>query len=540
MSLRAPMSAFLSTAVWVSVVLMPPVPVNAQQPPYPLSTRCYSCHNNLKTAKGEDVSIGSAWRASIMANSARDPYWQASVRRETLDHASAASSIENECATCHMPLQHFTDKAAGHDTAVFSHLPLDDAHNAAAAADGVSCTVCHQAEPQGLGTPESYNGNITVAGVGQQPRPLFGPYPAEARATSIHTLASGLTLTQSDHLRQAGLCGSCHTLYTTTLDASGKPAGLFPEQMPYLEWLHSDYHDKQTCQSCHMPAISEPAPDATLGSLPRDGVRRHSFPGANFFMQDLLVAHHDELAVAASPAELTAASTETRAYLQSQAAHLSLSAVAVAKGHLIFAVTVQNLTGHKLPTAFPSRRAWLHVTVTDASSGHAVFESGHLNADGSIAGNLNDSDPTRYSPHYATITATDEVQIFEPILGDAQNHVTTALLTTTHYLKDNRILPAGFDKRTASPDIAVRGKALDDPAFTGGSATTRYEIPATAAGPFHVNAELEYQPIGFRWAHNLAPYKADEPQRFTHYFDQAVAQSTLVLAHAEAIANVAP
>ena len=530
MPVRASMLAVLSAVVWASAAIAPPVTLRAQQPPFPASSHCFGCHNNLKTAKGQDVSIGSAWRASIMANSARDPYWQASVRREALDHEPAASSIENECATCHMPLQHFIDKSAGHDTAVFSHLPLDDAHNAAAAADGVSCTVCHQAEPQGLGTPDSYNGNLTIAPVSQHPRPLYGPYTAEARSVSIHNLASGLTVTQSDHLKQAALCGSCHTLYTATLDPSGKDAGRFPEQMPYLEWLHSDYHNKQTCQSCHMPAVGEPAPVATLGSAPREDVRRHSFPGANFFMQDLFGEHRDELAVTASPAELTSASAETRSFLQTQAAHLSLSALAAANGHLTFTVTVQNLTGHKLPTAFPSRRAWLHVTVTDAS-GHVAFESGRLNADGSIAGNLNDADPTRYSPHYTTITASDQVQIFEPILGDSQDHVTTALLTATHYLKDNRILPAGFDKSAASPDIAVQGEALKDPAFIGGSATTRYDIPTTS-GPFHVSAELQYQPIGFRWAHNLAPYKADEPQRFTRYFDQGAAQSSIVLAHA--------
>ncbi len=106
-------------------------------------------------------------------------------------------------------------------------------------------------------------------------------------------------------------------------------------------------------------------PTQRSDSPPREDVRRHSFPGANFFMQDLLGEHHDELAVTASPAELTSASTETRSYLQSQAARLSLSALAVANGHLSFTVTVQNLTGHKLPTAFPSRRAWLHVTVAD-------------------------------------------------------------------------------------------------------------------------------------------------------------------------------
>jgi hypothetical protein len=533
MSLRASTRAVLTMVVWTLVLIAPPATLGAQQSPFPISSHCFGCHNNLKTAKGQDVSIGSPWRASIMANSARDPYWQASVRREALDHASAASSIENECATCHMPLQHFIDKAAGHDTAVLSRLPLDAAHEAdASATDGVACAVCHQAEPAGLGTADSYNGNLAAAPLTQHPRPLYGPYAAEARSVSIHNLASGLTVTQSDHLGQAALCGSCHTLYTPTLDASGKTVGRLPEQMPYLEWLHSDYHDKQTCQSCHMPAIAGPAPDATLGSAPREGLRRHSFPGANFFVQDLLVAHHDELDVSASPAELTTASTETRAYLQSQAAHLSLSALTVANGHLSFAVTVQNLTGHKLPTAYPSRRAWLHVTVSDASS-HVVFESGHLNADGSIAGNLNDADAARYSPHYSTITAPDQVEIFEPILGDAQDHVTNALLNATHYLKDNRILPAGFDKKSASPDIAVRGEAGNDAAFVGGSAITRFEIPMAASATLVVKAELLYQPVGFRWAHNLAPYKSAETQHFVTYYEQAAKESAIVIAEAK-------
>jgi hypothetical protein len=193
---------------------------------------------------------------------------------------------------------------------------------------------------------------------------------------------------------------------------------------------------------------------------------------------------------------------------------------------------VQNLSGHKLPTAYPSRRAWLHITVADAS-GHIVFESGKLNTDGSIAGNLNDADPARYSPHYTTITAPDQVQIFEPVLGDAQDHVTTALLTATHYLKDNRILPAGFDKQSASTDIAVRGEAASDPAFIGGSATTRYEIPTAASSALVVKAELLYQPIGFRWAHNLAPYKAAEPQRFVSYYEAASGKSAQILAQAE-------
>jgi hypothetical protein len=543
MTHRTPLFAFFAAAVLASSLAPCASHAQAAAPSDPAadfrtSSRCMVCHNNLKTSTGEDVSIGFEWRASIMANSARDPYWQGSVRRETLDHPSASVAIQNECAVCHMPAQHFIDTDEGHPTEVLSRLPLKlDSNADAAAADGVTCTVCHQIQSTGLGTPATYNGNVAVAGPAQHPRIVYGPYLADpVHVALMHTSATGYTPTQAAHIRDAGLCGSCHTLYTPTLGPDGKQIGRFPEQMPYIEWLHSDYRDKQTCQQCHMPAVKGAVKIASLFAEPRDGVHQHTFTGANFLMEDMLNTHHDELAVAALPTELAAEAARTKAFLQTQAAHVSLTPLQLAGNNLTFAVRVENLTGHKLPTAYPSRRAWLHVTVT-AANGSVIFESGKLNPDGSIVGNVNDTDPTRYSPHYTTITAPDQVQIFEPILGDSADHVTTGLLTATHYLKDNRILPTGFDKQTATPDIAVMGKALADPDFTAGSATTHYAIPASAAqGPFRVAVELVYQPIGFRWAHNLAPYQAAEPQRFVGYYKQAAAQSALVLAHAEATA----
>jgi hypothetical protein len=53
------------------------------------SDNCIACHNVLVTPDGEDVSIGASWRSTMMANSARDPYWQAGVRREN-DRSSDA------------------------------------------------------------------------------------------------------------------------------------------------------------------------------------------------------------------------------------------------------------------------------------------------------------------------------------------------------------------------------------------------------------------------------------------------------------------
>jgi hypothetical protein len=164
-----------------------------------------------------------------------------------------------------------------------------------------------------------------------------------------------------------------------------------------------------------------------------------------------------------------------------------------------------------------------------------VFESGALNPDGSIVGNDNDSDPLKYEPHYREITRADQVEIYEPILKDSDGKVTTGLLHAVGYLKDNRLLPLGFDKATAMKDIAVTGGAVDDPEFTDRGSTVRYVVSTRGtAGPFKVEAELWYQPIGFRWAHNLEPYKASEPQRTVRFYREAAGKSAVILAQATA------
>src|SRR5678816_2085308 len=121
------------------------------------SENCMACHNNLQSPSGEDVSIGATWRSTMMANSGRDPYWQAGVRREVLDHPAQADAIQAECAACHMPMLQKVSKAAGKKTDVFAQLPInkkDDSELHKLAADGVSCTVCHQISDEGLGTRE--------------------------------------------------------------------------------------------------------------------------------------------------------------------------------------------------------------------------------------------------------------------------------------------------------------------------------------------------------------------------------------------------
>jgi hypothetical protein len=500
------------------------------------SDRCLACHNGLKTSSGEDISIGFDWRASMMANSSRDPYWQGSVRRETIDHPESQAAIEDECSVCHMPMSRYEAKLQGQTGQVFSHLPFDPDKGNAQAEDGVSCSVCHQIGKEKLGTRESFNGGFVVdAASPDGEHPEYGPFAIEAGHQRImRTSTGGFRPTEAAHIRDSAVCGTCHTLMTKALGSGGKEIGSLPEQMPYLEWLHSDYPSKSTCQSCHMPEVHGQVAITSVLGVPRTGMRRHTFVAGNFFMLRMLNAYRGDLSVAALPSEMTAAVEKTIAFLQTESARVSIRSIDGAAGNLKFDVFVENLTGHKLPTAYPSRRAWLHVVVSD-HNGRKVFESGALNADGSIQGNDNDADAARFEPHYREITGSEQVQIYEPILGDAEGRVTTGLLTAVRYLKDNRLLPTGFHKETAEKDIAVIGEAAEDPNFTDSGSLVRYSVPiGDAQGPVHVEAELWYQPIGFRWAHNLSKYEAPEPRRFVNYYDSMATSTAVVLARGAA------
>ncbi len=500
------------------------------------SDRCMACHNGLTTPSGQDVSIGFNWRASIMANSSRDPYWQASVRRESIDHPESQAFIEDECSVCHMPITRFEAKLQGRRGEIFSHLPFDPDHESGKQAeDGVSCSVCHQIGKEKLGTRESFNGGFVVdASESEASHPEYGPFEIQPGQQRIMRTSSGgfLPNTQA-HIRDSQLCATCHTLFTQAVGANGKPLGEFPEQMPYKEWLHSDYRDKQSCQECHMPEVREEVPITKVLGVPRHGMHQHTFVAANFFMQNMLNRYRDDLSVLALPEELTSAAQGTVDFLQARSARLNIESLNASPGRLQADVFVENLGGHKLPTAYPSRRAWLHLTVRDRNH-QIIFESGALNADGSIRGNDNDADPARFEPHYAEITSSDQVEIYESILKDQDDRVTTGLLNAVGYLKDNRVLPHGFDKATAEKDIAVFGAALTDDGFTERGSRVRYSIPiGDAAGPFDVTAELWYQPVGFRWANNLKPYGgAAEPRRFTGYYDSMGPGTAVTLARA--------
>jgi hypothetical protein len=350
-------------------------------------------------------------------------------------------------------------------------------------------------------------------------RKIYGPFRVDAGRTRVMRSATDFTPTEAKHLASSELCATCHTLFTHSLGPKGETLATLPEQVPYLEWRESAYRRERSCQSCHMPKLAGKAAVSSVLGVLREGISRHEFRGGNFLMPRLLNRFREEQGVDAQPQELAAASARAIEHLQSRTAELGLARTEL-RGDLLEAeVAVKNLAGHKLPTAYPSRRAWLRLQVRDARW-TLLFESGALEPRGSIKGNDNDDDPRRYEPHHLEITRPDQVQIYEVIMGDPQGKVTTGLLTGVRYLKDNRLLPRGLEKARASSEIAVHGAAARDRDFVGGSDRVRYRIRvgADARLPLRVEVALYYQPIGYRWASNLADYRTLETGRFVDYY----------------------
>lgn len=503
---------------------------------------CATCHANMFDEHGNNISFDAAWAATMMANSGRDPYWRAGLRRETLENPDFADFIEDKCATCHMPLARTTTNlATGEYLDVLGENgvvnPEHEYHQLAL--DSVSCTLCHQIGTEHLGTREGFSGHYTIDATAEETaRVMYGPFLPDAAQSTLMQASVGAIQVKSTHIQASELCASCHELYTPYFDVDTRELAPieFQEQTPYTEWLNSDYSASQTCQDCHMPVVDGLASVASVGNpIPamRTQVSQHTLLGGNVYLPRILQQFSEELEVVATDAQLQQYIDLTRQQLQNDTARIALQNVAVTDGTLSFDVFVQSLVGHKLPTAYPSRRTWLHVTVRDAN-GAVVFESGAYNANGSIIGNANDDDGLAFEPHYDIISAPDQVQIYEPIMGDTAGNVTTTLLLASQYLKDNRLLPFGYDRATVPVEIAVWGDAATDDDFIGGSDRVTYQIPVSSASGLTVSVEMVYQTLGYRWAENLRvlsdPNTAPEIETFIRYYD-AVPNIPELIAH---------
>ncbi|MBE0685219.1 MAG: hypothetical protein IH585_04390 [Anaerolineaceae bacterium] len=494
---------------------------------------CLLCHANLFDQGGVDVSITTDWRSTMMANASRDPIWQAKVSSEIERMPDLQAVIEVKCVTCHQPMAKTQAEVVGAAVAMFGDGFNNPAHALhLAGMDGVSCALCHQIQDKNLGGKESFTGGFKIDASTSPPnRPMFGPYETPfGFPMQNHT---GFIPVYGEHTNQAELCATCHTLLTSYMDAEGNILGEFPEQTPYIEWENSQYGSGGiVCQNCHMPVAQGGVTISIMpGNLqPREPFFKHYFVGGNAFVLTMLSDWGGDMGIGADKAHFDATIARVKEQIGQRSASLTAKSLEVRDGQLIAQLQITPFTGHKFPTGFPSRRAWLHVTVTDAA-GILIFESGKINLDGSINGNASDMDPASYEPHYDLITSPDQVQIYEPIMINSDGEVTYTLMRAATYVKDNRLLPNGTEKTTLPEDVAVHGAALQDPNFMGGGDLITYQIDVSdAQGPFTFSAELLYEPLSYRFIQDMFTDETAEIEQFSGYYGETYKQPLLVAA----------
>ena len=387
------------------------------------SSDCLACHNNLVTPSGEDVSIGASWRGThdgeLRTRSVRPG------QRPSRDYRSRGASRRHRGRVCHLPhAGRAEDRAARRAgrrrssriwriSRAGARTDLDDV-----AVDGVSCTVCHQIAADRLGTRDSFNGNFVVAPPrADGRRRAFGPSAVDAGRRRLMHSVTGFEQEQAPHIRESELCATCHTLITEALGPDGKVIGSLPEQMNYQEWRHSSFfQERRSCQSCHMPwRRARCAIASVLGDYRETSVAAHI---------------RGRQRVHAPPDESLPLRAWRRGDLGGAGGHGAGDDPAARTGHgdgdgragrrgdgtLAFDVVVTNLTGHKFPTGYPSRRAWLHVTVRDRQGRHGVrVRTGDRDrVDRRQRQRLGGG---TFEPHHEEITRPDEVQIYESIMG---------------------------------------------------------------------------------------------------------------------------
>ncbi len=482
------------------------------------SANCSMCHNGLTDNQGNDVSIERAWSSTMMANATKDPLWRAKVKSEINRNPHLEEVINDKCTKCHAPMANKEAHFSGHQVKIFDDgfLSPDNTHHDEAM-NGVSCTLCHQIQDNGkLGTLDGMSGKYEI----DDSRIIYGPYDNVFSGPMQNNV--NYNIQYSSHIKDSKMCATCHNLKTPYVDENGNllsttPESEFPEQMPYSEWEHSSYKDTKSCQDCHMKRTD----GVVMASRPpwlntqRNDFAQHIFVGGNKLLLDILNNNKAQLDVTSNNFEATIAKTDE---MLKNAASMEVLHQALDNGVMEVTLKINSNIGHKLPTSFPSRRAFMHLKVSD-DAGNIVFESGKVNTNGSIVGADSDGDSATFEPHYNVITAEDQVQIYETVMGDNLGEITYTLLRAMTYKKDNRILPKGFDKATAHSDIRVAGSAQNDNNFVGGSDTITYRIEGLEGGTYTVDAQLLYQTLGYAFAQDLFKDSSTEAASFKSMYN---------------------
>ncbi len=516
---------------------------------------CYTCH-------GSADDIWPSYMGTMMANSMRDPLFNAqfaiSVAGYDYLQAQGVSSHGGEfaadfCIRCHSP-NAWQGGRSGFEgdgvTSAFTPGVYD--HNHSFDMEGVMCDTCHRTtdyvgnvSPSRFRTPgQPDNSQLVISqatgkrgpypgtysyghaggttGYGAHVGPVTGTFvPPVAHMPPTQPGSAVSPAHDTEHganLGESTFCGSCHNI---TQPESGHAI-----ERTYTEWLNSAYSDPnspdhQSCQDCHMPAQSN-AMGCTLAGLDplygpwnkvRSALRQHEFVGGNAWIPQILKLMYPQVDLPwtsgnnfqggyhfGPPSRNQLYDTVTTRAINKlkESADVDLTASEPTPGTISAAVTVTNLTGHKLPTGYvEGRQMWIQIEALDAA-GTPFWQSGTLDANSELI-----ADPqlkiyeSKHGMNYPALGLYGETFHF------ALNNIT---------VKDNRIPPKG-----ATLIKGIGGTGAYDPNLApwpeGGLYpdnqhwdTTLYQIPVPAGvtRPIKVRATVLYQTSSFEYIDFLA------------------------------------
>jgi hypothetical protein len=513
------------------------------------SGKCAGCHaadpNHFSSIAGQsfpaipmpdgwDVNVTDDWRSSLMANSAKDPFWRAKVRHEVLVNPEHQLDLEDKCTSCHAPLGHF---AAHNDGA--SHYAMSALFQDSLALDGVSCVACHQQSPE--------VGNLFSGELLFDDSISYGPYGLGKEEPVLYDLPmityTGYMPMYGEHVVNGEVCAGCHSLITHTTDLEGNYTGDdYVEQATYHEWLNSVYADDgeepTTCNGCHLPRIEDPVIISSGYAFlePRTPYGLHTLVGGNAQMLEIMRDNIELLGLNASAEQFDSTLQRTRDLLRYKTLDLEVDGSWIDAWGGSVSVKLTNRAGHKFPSGYPARRAWIELVAS--VEGEEIWQSGGWSEEnGSIIG-VDEVGLASFEPHHDIISQENQVQIYELVAADITGSPTNILERAATSLKDNRLTPRGFSYDHSVYDTTrVEGLALVDPAFDveAGSHVTHYEIPISASGSVDVQVRVWYQSMPPRWVNPMFAFEDSTIQAFQILFEsqgaapELVADTTIVI-----------
>lgn len=509
--------------------------VNGENNFFKGSGNCYGCHgpdefNNYASvdSEGNDVNVADDWRSSMMANSARDPFWKAKVSHEVSVNPGNQVLLEDKCLSCHAPQGKYDKFYMGQGHYSMADLAMDPI-----AQDGVSCLACHMQSADSI--DQLFSGQLKF----DTNNVIYGPYGNVFG--SPMTSFVGLEPLFGAHLNESGLCSGCHTLITETADLEGNLTGdEFVEQATYHEWLNSDFNTNTnpeggvSCQGCHIPRIDDAVVISAnyLFLQGRSPYGLHHLAGANTYMLELLRDNSVQLGLTATTEQFDSTIARTTRLLTQNTLVMDANVIDRDLDTAFIDIKLTNLGGHKFPSGYPARRAFVELVVLNAVD-DTLFRSGGWDDAYEVMGH-----DASWEPHYDVIRSPDQAQIYEMVMGDVNGDRTTVLERAKVSLKDNRLTPLGFTTTHPSYDTTlIAGVLASDVDFNrsgsgvegSGTDIVHYRVPMNGyAGLIRVVSKVWYQSAPPRYMTEMFAFNTPDIDTWRTLYENSTPAPVLV------------